>query len=563
MTTRRLGLLLSFAAACSSRPPEVGDSGAPLVCDAPTVACGNACANPQTDDANCGRCGAACPADQSCAGGSCYPRSCGALTCRHARLRRHGCVERACFESPAPPASAAPAEPATRRLQRPLVRHRPGLRRRSVRERRVRGRALPARHALPASVCAADTCSDGIKNGIETISTAEASARPAPTGARARSAATAARRHARPARARRRRAATRFATATRATSTARARAPRAARAHAARSRRLPEPRVHRGPLRRRDLHRSRGERHRDRTSTAGRDVPAVRDGQRVQHGLRLRVDDLHAGAMRVGAVRERHERRHETDSTAVARARRAQTAHVPRSVGLPLERVHDRHVPYATCTDQVKNAARATPTAERRARLRARQRSAASPTTARATCARTRFCQAPTCGDAVQNGGESDVDCGGATSCPRCGAMRTCTTARLHLGHLHDAECTAPPLSARPVSTRRRAAPRKRRSRTSTATASSTWRSRTRRKGASACSTGRMGAFTTAYNVGVTNAGGWDARSHRGVRLHRRWLADLVVSQSVFATNAQCRIAVIPARARGHLRAAGVRPGAR
>src|SRR5262249_45629094 len=36
-------------------------------------------------------------------------------------------------------------------------------------------------------------------------------------------------------------------------------------------------------------------------------------------------------------------------------------------------------------------------------------------------------CQAPTCGDAVRNGGESAVDCGGATSCPRCASGLACT----------------------------------------------------------------------------------------------------------------------------------------
>jgi hypothetical protein len=35
------------------------------------------------------------------------------------------------------------------------------------------------------------------------------------------------------------------------------------------------------------------------------------------------------------------------------------------------------------------------------------------------------ICQAPTCGDGVKNGSETDVDCGG-TSCPACGLDRTC-----------------------------------------------------------------------------------------------------------------------------------------
>jgi FG-GAP-like repeat len=36
-------------------------------------------------------------------------------------------------------------------------------------------------------------------------------------------------------------------------------------------------------------------------------------------------------------------------------------------------------------------------------------------------------CQAATCADGVANGGESDVDCGGATSCGRCAALKACT----------------------------------------------------------------------------------------------------------------------------------------
>jgi hypothetical protein len=37
-------------------------------------------------------------------------------------------------------------------------------------------------------------------------------------------------------------------------------------------------------------------------------------------------------------------------------------------------------------------------------------------------------CRPATCSDGVKNQGESDVDCGGATGCPRCPASKTCTT---------------------------------------------------------------------------------------------------------------------------------------
>ncbi len=35
-------------------------------------------------------------------------------------------------------------------------------------------------------------------------------------------------------------------------------------------------------------------------------------------------------------------------------------------------------------------------------------------------------CQAPSCSDRVQNGAETDVDCGGASTCPRCDLCRAC-----------------------------------------------------------------------------------------------------------------------------------------
>jgi len=35
----------------------------------------------------------------------------------------------------------------------------------------------------------------------------------------------------------------------------------------------------------------------------------------------------------------------------------------------------------------------------------------------------------PTCSDGIANGGETDVDCGGATACPRCAAGQTCGVA--------------------------------------------------------------------------------------------------------------------------------------
>jgi hypothetical protein len=39
------------------------------------------------------------------------------------------------------------------------------------------------------------------------------------------------------------------------------------------------------------------------------------------------------------------------------------------------------------------------------------------------------LCQAPGCNDSVKNGGESDIDCGGTTSCPRCPNGKGCAAA--------------------------------------------------------------------------------------------------------------------------------------
>ncbi|MDP3220398.1 MAG: hypothetical protein Q8S73_40250 [Deltaproteobacteria bacterium] len=43
----------------------------PTVCTAPEVSCGGACVNVQTSAANCGACGTACPAGQTCSAGVC------------------------------------------------------------------------------------------------------------------------------------------------------------------------------------------------------------------------------------------------------------------------------------------------------------------------------------------------------------------------------------------------------------------------------------------------------------------------------------------------------------
>ena len=61
------------------------------------------------------------------------------------------------------------------------------------------------------------------------------------------------------------------------------------------------------------------------------------------------------------------------------------------------------------------------------------------PTATTGVCGAGTLCAAATCSDGVQNQGETDVDCGGATTCARCADFKTCTAAdRLRDQHLHD-----------------------------------------------------------------------------------------------------------------------------
>jgi hypothetical protein len=55
-------------------------------------------------------------------------------------------------------------------------------------------------------------------------------------------------------------------------------------------------------------------------------------------------------------------------------------------------------------------------------------------------------CQAAGCNDSVKNGGESDVDCGGATSCARCPNGKTCSAATDCTSAYCSTTCTTPPV---------------------------------------------------------------------------------------------------------------------
>ena len=82
----RLGrILLALLVQCSSAPSGVdggvdasvdGDAG----CATPEVTCGGQCVDTKTDQANCGGCGLACPAGESCCGASCSSDSQCAIT---------------------------------------------------------------------------------------------------------------------------------------------------------------------------------------------------------------------------------------------------------------------------------------------------------------------------------------------------------------------------------------------------------------------------------------------------------------------------------------------------
>jgi|CXWL01.1.fsa_nt_gi hypothetical protein len=63
-------------------------------CGAGTTQCGKSCVSTLLDDAHCGNCGTACAAQESCAGGTCFPKTCADTPCTAAQV----CVAQACVE---------------------------------------------------------------------------------------------------------------------------------------------------------------------------------------------------------------------------------------------------------------------------------------------------------------------------------------------------------------------------------------------------------------------------------------------------------------------------------
>lgn len=68
------------------------------VCAGGRMTCNGACVDPKLDDANCGACGNACGANESCANGACLPDDCvGGASCDPLSVCYQGdCTERAC-----------------------------------------------------------------------------------------------------------------------------------------------------------------------------------------------------------------------------------------------------------------------------------------------------------------------------------------------------------------------------------------------------------------------------------------------------------------------------------
>src|SRR2546426_12450329 len=78
----------AIASCATATVPFDDDAGANPMMDAPapcTTMCSGACSDPKTDNANCGKCGNACPMTATCVQGSCQcpmasPNRC-AATC--------------------------------------------------------------------------------------------------------------------------------------------------------------------------------------------------------------------------------------------------------------------------------------------------------------------------------------------------------------------------------------------------------------------------------------------------------------------------------------------------
>lgn len=162
--------LAALGLACSSRPPVTEDSGTPPRCTAAQTLCGSTCADVKTDSAHCGACGTACASGERCAGGACYPASCGGLSCpaTHVCIGDQ-CVERACFGVLCPPGQRCgggachPSDCSTRTCAPAEV---------CIMDTCVLaacvGVICPPGTLCDNGACVANTCGNGTKDGDET-----------------------------------------------------------------------------------------------------------------------------------------------------------------------------------------------------------------------------------------------------------------------------------------------------------------------------------------------------------------------------------------------------------
>ncbi|MCC6336895.1 MAG: VCBS repeat-containing protein [Myxococcales bacterium] len=162
-------LLLAFAAVAlscsgstpSTPPPNCSDGGVP---------CGQVCADLQSDNQHCGGCDSACASGTLCTTGTCLARNCGELACSTNQVCVDGvCADRACFGVNCPTGQACAGGLC---YERACATQTCGTTEVCVNgeceEGACVGVSCPSGLACSKGACLADTCSDGLKSGVET-----------------------------------------------------------------------------------------------------------------------------------------------------------------------------------------------------------------------------------------------------------------------------------------------------------------------------------------------------------------------------------------------------------